>query len=228
MTKRESNIDAPFRALYDFLVSERSPEDCMLLEDIDGLLTGVAVSPDMIMPSEWLPVVWGGGEPEFASAEEAQQVIGAIMLRYNSILMTLDRDPDNYQPLLMKAPDGRLLAADWAEGFLEGIKLRRSSWDTIWTSENIHLIAPISAFWSDARNPLFAGKDWQAIADLQDKMVGLLPESVVAIHQFWKKRRSGSVPSTRISPQRTISKVGRNDVCPCGSGRKYKKCCGAN
>ena len=23
-------------------------------------------------------------------------------------------------------------------------------------------------------------------------------------------------------------KVGRNDPCPCGSGKKYKKCCGAN
>ncbi|MDG2412611.1 MAG: SEC-C metal-binding domain-containing protein [Halioglobus sp.] len=32
-------------------------------------------------------------------------------------------------------------------------------------------------------------------------------------------------------PQETIvrstPKVGRNDPCPCDSGRKYKKCCGA-
>ena len=33
----------------------------------------------------------------------------------------------------------------------------------------------------------------------------------------------GSVPA-----QRTSHKVGRNDPCPCGSGKKYKKCCGAN
>jgi preprotein translocase subunit SecA len=25
-----------------------------------------------------------------------------------------------------------------------------------------------------------------------------------------------------------FSKIGRNDPCPCGSGKKYKKCCGAN
>ena len=25
-----------------------------------------------------------------------------------------------------------------------------------------------------------------------------------------------------------ISKIGRNDPCPCGSGKKFKKCCGAN
>lgn len=28
-------------------------------------------------------------------------------------------------------------------------------------------------------------------------------------------------------PPRQADKVGRNDPCPCGSGRKYKKCCGA-
>jgi preprotein translocase subunit SecA len=27
---------------------------------------------------------------------------------------------------------------------------------------------------------------------------------------------------------RTSAKVGRNDPCPCGSGKKYKKCCGVN
>lgn len=27
--------------------------------------------------------------------------------------------------------------------------------------------------------------------------------------------------------QRRVEKVGRNDPCPCGSGKKYKKCCGA-
>jgi len=28
-----------------------------------------------------------------------------------------------------------------------------------------------------------------------------------------------------VTYQRTAPKVGRNDVCPCGSGKKYKKCC---
>jgi preprotein translocase subunit SecA len=27
--------------------------------------------------------------------------------------------------------------------------------------------------------------------------------------------------------RRTTAKIGRNDPCPCGSGKKYKKCCGA-
>ena len=31
----------------------------------------------------------------------------------------------------------------------------------------------------------------------------------------------------RHNPLRTGPKVGRNDPCPCGSGKKYKKCCSA-
>jgi hypothetical protein len=32
---------------------------------------------------------------------------------------------------------------------------------------------------------------------------------------------------SRLTLTRSITQVGRNDQCPCGSGKKYKKCCGA-
>jgi len=38
---------------------------------------------------------------------------------------------------------------------------------------------------------------------------------------------SDATPSKK-EPVKVGSKVGRNDPCPCGSGKKYKKCCGAN
>ncbi|MBQ6892711.1 MAG: SEC-C domain-containing protein [Clostridia bacterium] len=36
----------------------------------------------------------------------------------------------------------------------------------------------------------------------------------------------GKMPQKKV-PVRKTEKVGRNDPCPCGSGKKYKKCCGA-
>ncbi|WP_396334004.1 SEC-C metal-binding domain-containing protein [Burkholderia anthina] len=30
-----------------------------------------------------------------------------------------------------------------------------------------------------------------------------------------------------VAPAKAEPKVGRNDPCPCGSGKKHKKCCGA-
>ncbi len=37
---------------------------------------------------------------------------------------------------------------------------------------------------------------------------------------FLEQRKSGTVHREK--------KIGRNDPCPCGSGKKYKKCCGRN
>jgi preprotein translocase subunit SecA len=37
----------------------------------------------------------------------------------------------------------------------------------------------------------------------------------------------GSSGAKRRPVKRVAEKVGRNDPCPCGSGKKYKKCCGA-
>jgi SEC-C motif-containing protein len=35
-----------------------------------------------------------------------------------------------------------------------------------------------------------------------------------------------SKPAPHLANRRVSPKIGRNDVCSCGSGRKYKKCCG--
>ncbi|MEI6563641.1 MAG: preprotein translocase subunit SecA [bacterium] len=37
-----------------------------------------------------------------------------------------------------------------------------------------------------------------------------------------------ALKAASVPVQRTTAKVGRNDPCPCGSGKKYKKCCGEN
>ena len=43
---------------------------------------------------------------------------------------------------------------------------------------------------------------------------------------FMEHKKSTKVDTVDISPPAVTGKVGRNDPCPCGSGKKYKKCCG--
>ena len=38
----------------------------------------------------------------------------------------------------------------------------------------------------------------------------------------------GKAQKKKVVVVRKAEKIGRNDLCPCGSGKKYKKCCGAN
>ena len=115
-------------ALDQFLMSDASPEDCMQLSDLDGFLTGIAIGPELVMPSEWLPAIWGGEEPVFEDEEQARTVLGAIMGRYNEILHALNTDPEAYEPVFWEGPDGEVIAADWAEGFVDAIRLRPEAW----------------------------------------------------------------------------------------------------
>lgn len=62
---------------------------------------------------------------------------------------------------------------------------------------------------------------------LIDRMIG----DVADIHEYFRPwREAGTTPAAmRVETvRRTEPKIGRNEPCPCGSGRKYKNCCGAN
>jgi uncharacterized protein len=215
-------------ALDRFLMSDASPENCMQLSDLDGFLTGVAIGPDLILPSEWLPAVWGGEEePVFEDAGQARTVIGTIMGRYNQILRVLDTDPEGYAPLFWEGPDGEAIAADWAEGFVDAIRLRPEAWRPLLEDrEALVLLMPILALCGEAEggSPLELDPEADA-ADLLAEAPELIPACVVGIDGFWKERRG----RPKAGPGRTKGpKVGRNDPCPCGSGRKHKRCCGAH
>ena len=48
-----------------------------------------------------------------------------------------------------------------------------------------------------------------------------------AIWGVYDLRQIGRSLGPRVEPIRKLAEPGRNDPCPCGSGKKYKKCCGA-
>ena len=52
---------------------------------------------------------------------------------------------------------------------------------------------------------------------------GFVPE----IYRYFEPlRRLDSLPPERRPVRHDGPKIGRNDPCPCGSGKKYKQCCG--
>jgi uncharacterized protein len=118
-------------ALDAFLLSDRAPEESMGLSDLDGFLTGIAIGPELILPSEWLPVVWGGGQPTFGSAEEAGSILGIIMGRYNEIVRALGAAPEDLDPVFWEGPEGQVVVTDWAAGFLDAVALRARVWEPL-------------------------------------------------------------------------------------------------
>lgn len=220
--------DADLELLDAFLLSDRAPDNGMGLSDLDGFLSGLVVGPEMILPSEWLPHVWGGEAPEFADMAEASAVLRAIMGRYNQIAAQLDEDPEAYQPVFWIRSESEVpIAGDWAEGFLDAMQLRPEAWvPLIEDKEAEILLTPILALCANERGEALLPMTEEEAAQCRVDAPDLIPASVVLIHDFWRERAIGW--SAVSEPIRRGPKIGRNEPCPCGSGRKHKRCCGAH
>jgi uncharacterized protein len=137
-----SNAAVDWEGLSDFLMSGWAPDTCMRPAEVDGFLTGIAVSPDMILPSDWLPVIWGGSEPEFTGIEEASRVLGMVLRHFSTIRLMLDKSPEVYQPVFLDSSHDQTIAEDWANGFFAAVTLRGASWAALLVPEHFGLIAP--------------------------------------------------------------------------------------
>lgn len=74
----------------------------------------------------------------------------------------------------------------------------------------------------------------EMIAMIREDTVRMMYTARVRVHEEPKRERVAEETATsgdqtvKKTPQKAVKKPGRNDPCPCGSGKKYKKCCGRN
>jgi yecA family protein len=68
-------------------MSEQVPDTSMNLEMLDGYLTALVVGPTTVMPSEYLPEIWGEDSDAavYDSVEQAEHVTGLLMRHWNTI-----------------------------------------------------------------------------------------------------------------------------------------------
>lgn len=204
--------------LDDLLLNQS--DDGMLLTELDGYLTGLIVSPDLVPQSQWFKPIWGSSPPEFANEEELQHFLDLLMRHYNGILDDLNH-PGDYAPIFdMDTRTGETLWELWIEGFAKAMKLAPRGWNRIHASDDA---APKAAI--DGIRHLAAFVTGRATLNREEEdrwdreAPGLIPIWVQVLHE-WRLENDEHKPAS--------SKVGRNDPCPCGSGKKYKKCCGLN
>ena len=96
--------DAEFDRLGDFLDS--FGDEAMTLEELDGFFCALISGPDTILPSEYLPEVFGGGLGEsFANAEEADEILGLLLRHWNTIATALAAG-SIHDPIIFENEDG--------------------------------------------------------------------------------------------------------------------------
>ena len=173
-------------ALSAFLNSDDAPEHCMQLSDLDGFLTGIICSPDLVMPSEWLPIAFGGPE-----AGAPPEIIELVMERYNEIAKALNRKPPVLEPIFWQAKEGHVIAMDWCEGFMDAFALCGDSWDELMrTEQGREWMFPIFAHLFDKDGQSLVGATEEQLDALHDMAAEDIPKAVPHIFTFWQAKRT--------------------------------------
>ncbi len=95
-----------------------------------GYLYGIAITPDLIKPDEWIPVIFGERMPCYESKEQAQQMIATLLIVLNRHISAFN-DDTLILPFDMDNLDEKDIEDvwDWTSGFEEALSLRPECWE---------------------------------------------------------------------------------------------------
>ena len=121
-------------------------------------------------------------------------------------------------------------ANDWATGFMRGMELRRDSWsDLIHDKDHGGSLIPIFCLAHEHDpDPELRPYPEPISAERRETLIVHLAAGVMYICKYFAAERTMTIhpDAGNTTHGRPTLKVGRNDPCPCGSGKKYKRCCG--
>jgi uncharacterized protein len=207
--------------LAGLLASRQAPATAMSLEMLDGFFTALVIGPELLLPSQYLPVVWGtadGEGPVWDSLEQAEYAMQLMTKHWNAIAARRAASAE-HQPIIDQFPSA-MPGEEWADGFAAAIQMQGHAWDRMFDDRRAdQVVMAILALCGDVPDDVQA----ELTTERRQGILDQLPTTLQMIAAFWRQPDQGF---PRREPMRS-AKVGRNEPCPCGSGRKFKKCCGA-
>ncbi len=205
-----------------FVTSPAAPAAAMRPVELEGYLTGIIVAPDLILPSVWVDGLWGDGEPMFDEIAEFQTVLDSVMTFYNATIERIDDDGPAWRPMFFNAVGTADLdkASIWVRGFWQAMRFVPAAWSALAEDERTQiLVEPFATFLDVEDIPLPENID-----EIRRNSADLIPRVLPALRKLAQIRSAN--PANRVA--RRTTKTGRNNTCPCGSGKKYKRCCRPN
>jgi uncharacterized protein len=209
--------------LEDYLDNlSKTYENTMSLEKVDGLFCALMINPISAKPAEWLEVIFDK-DFKFESEQEGEKIFNLLFRHWNHVSYLIRHPPrteqdDFYFPLIAdydKDNSTHKLAEQWAIGFRIGMNYCIDEWDDLINDkESYTLFVPIILL-ELGYNP--DNEEIVVTDEEREYLIDMIPAVVYKIFDFWQAKNKKSKASN--------IKIGRNDPCPCGSGKKYKKCC---
>jgi uncharacterized protein len=218
---------AEFDRLSDFLKSCKGGK-AMNLEELDGFFAALIAGPETVMPSECYPKVFGGEMSDvcgFESIDEANEILGLMMRHWNKIAATLYKG-DIHVPLICEDENGDLHGNDWARGFVRGMQMRHEAWSELINDEKYGgSVAPMMMLYHEHdEDPEIRPEP--ITPEKREPLICYIAAGLMNAYEYFRKEGDGDLGVDAPESRRSIPKIGRNDPCPCGSSKKYKRCCG--
>ena len=220
----ESDLDR----LEQLLEADVFDGDSMRLDEIQAMLCAVVSGPVPVAPSVWLPEALGKGLSNVADAQVVETI--ELLMRLNNDLAAALLADESISPVLYPLDESceDYDYAAWADTYVFGAGLGEDWFEHAGKhSEDLsELLEPMFMLNGMLKEDVEkSGERWflpaeeaRLVADIQEN----LPLVVQSLYNFWRNKRPGSTTAVK----REEPKSGRNDPCPCGSGRKFKQCCG--
>jgi uncharacterized protein len=232
---------AALESILDYLRSRQ--ENIGNWEFCEGFMAALICCRRQIEPDEYLPVLLA---TPFANAVQQKHFMNLWQRRWTQVVQALDSkiaaldDAAAYQPELQ---DARALAEGssaknmpafgqlWAKGFMAAVAAWPEEWagsrnkEAIkWRSTALDLIVALTQDDTDAPT-LCPFEDKQGTPTVSAKRMKALGDALWSVYNMREMWRALGPRITTVSKPAT---PGRNDLCSCGSGKKYKKCCGTD
>jgi uncharacterized protein len=225
-TQNDPLTDAELDRLGDFLKSCKGGR-AMNVEALDGFFAALIAGPEIVMPSEYYREVFGGEMSdacEFTSLDEANEILGLMMRHWNDIAGTLFKG-EVYVPLLLEDEDG-MAHGNWARGFMRGMGMRHDGWlELVNDEEQGGCMVPIFMLhYEHDTDPKMRPKPISP--EQREDVIVHMAAGLLQAYRYFRAHRQAKAGARTSEFRRNAPKVGRNDPCTCGSGKKYKKCCG--
>ena len=208
-------------AWLDVALWRRAGTKTMCLEGADGFFTALAIGPERLTPERYLPEIVGTSDtgPVFDSpAHDAY--VAELLARWLAAIECTLADDEEIEPFINRDV-GALEGALWAQGYIAAIALCKDAWKPLTDKKYLaeRLVVPMLVLMPDPDGPQGA----VLTPERRTTLIEMLPEYLIATWKFWRGEEHPLLEARRERAQ----KIGRNEPCPCGSGKKYKRCCGA-
>ncbi|SDF03295.1 YecA family protein [Phytopseudomonas seleniipraecipitans] len=204
--------------LDELLLKYGNDDSILSASELDGYFAAVVSGPRQIDPGLWYPHIWAEQLPKWPSDKEGERFTKLAVELMSEAAFMLDEEPDDYEAIFLADDNGKgekLIVSQWCAGYLRGAEV--AGWLGEEMPENIKAALELITLHGaeSGADALNAMSD-----DEYDASTAAIEPAAVAIYAYWQEHLQPIVPVRREE-----AKVGRNDPCTCGSGKKYKQCC---